>query len=110
MHWKASEYKIFLSYVGIPILRGVLSRRYDIQFSCLALAIFLLLRDAIEPTDLVLAETLLLQFVSDFEELYTLRFMMMNVHLADYVRKTGVDLCLQTVASLHQGLTVNNWA
>ena len=62
------------------------------------------MQDASDHTDLDLAETLLLQFVSDFEELYNLRFVVMNahklVHLADSARKSGVDLCLQIASYL----------
>ena len=93
VHWKASEFRNFLLYWGIPTLKGILSTNYLLYFACLAKAIFILSLDTIQPNDLIVAETLLFEFVKGFEDLYSLRYMTINVHqlvhLADSVRRTG---------------------
>lgn len=93
VHWKASEFRSFLLYWGLPVLSKVLSQQYLFHFCLLVKAIYLLSKDTIYPEDLEQAELLLFTFVEDFADLYTVRYMTMNVHqlvhLSDMVRKTG---------------------
>ena len=92
--WKASEFQNFLLFWGIPILKNCFkSNLYFIHFCLLVRAIYLLSQESITETDLVLAEMCLFEFVKRSEELYSLRFMTMNVHqlvhLVDVVKVTG---------------------
>ena len=41
---------------------------------------FILSQDVIKPNEIILAETLLFEFVGGFEDLYYKRYMTMNVH------------------------------
>ena len=91
--WKASEFRNFLLYWSIPILKNCLSRIHFVHFCLLVRAIYLLSQESISQDDIVLAESCLFEFVKNFEELYSRRYMTMNihqiVHLADVVRATG---------------------
>ncbi|XP_071478605.1 uncharacterized protein [Diadema antillarum] len=91
--WKASEYRNFLLYWGIPVLRHILSAAYFAHFCCLVKATFLLSKEMITPGDILQAEACIKQFVGSFAELYSERYMTMNVHqvlhLVNTVLKTG---------------------
>lgn len=93
VHWKASEYRNFLLYWGVPILTSVLSNCHILHFCALVKAIHILSQENIQEADLLVAENCLFNFVSLFPSLYSQRNMTMNlhqlVHLTDCVRATG---------------------
>lgn len=92
-HWKSSEYRNFLLYWGIPILRYVLDMELYTHFCLLARSIFLLSKEGVTFDELQAAESALLLFVEHFQILYGERYMTLNVHqlvhLTDCVRHTG---------------------
>ena len=79
-YWKASEFRNFLLYWGIPVLRHILSAAYFAHFCCLVKATFLVSKEIITPEDILQAEACIKQFVGSFAELYSGRYMTMNVH------------------------------
>ncbi|XP_078533887.1 LOW QUALITY PROTEIN: uncharacterized protein LOC144820125 [Lissotriton helveticus] len=92
-YWKASEFRNFLLFYGMPVLKHVLDRSRYLHFCLLMKAIHKLLNDDISQEDLNIAEQCLLLFVQLFNDLYEKRFLTMNVHqlvhLVDSVRATG---------------------
>lgn len=92
-HWKASEYRNFLLYWGLPVLRHVLYPEHFAHFCLLARSIFILSKEGISVQELHTADTALLLFVENFKDLYGERYLTLNihqlVHLADCVRYTG---------------------
>ena len=92
-HWKSSEYRNFLLYWSIPILREVLDSEYFAHFCLLARSIFTLSKEGITPEELQAADTALLLFVENFNILYGDRYLTLNLHqllhLTDCVRYTG---------------------
>lgn len=94
--WKAAEFKLFFFYYAPAVLKGVWdedNQRYFHHFLKLITAIYLLSQRSIFPEQIDYAETLLTEFVQDFEVLYGTRYMGMNVHqllhLAQCVRDLG---------------------
>lgn len=91
--WKAKEYKLWFFYYSVAVLNGVLDKQYLFHHIKLVSAISLLCQESIFPEQLDRASELLNQYVRDFQQLYGLRFMGMNVHLllhlVDVVRETG---------------------
>lgn len=51
-HWKASEFRSFLLYYGIPCVEGILPNSYLEHFACLVEATFLLLQEKITAKDI----------------------------------------------------------
>ncbi|XP_060573192.1 uncharacterized protein LOC132731094, partial [Ruditapes philippinarum] len=92
-HWKSSEFRNFLLYWGVPVLRHILNSDYFVHFCLLVRAIYLLSKENISDNDLKHAEGALLLFVECFQNLYGLRYYTLNlhqlVHLADCVTQTG---------------------
>lgn len=92
-HWKSSEYRNFLLYWGIPILKGILTPSLFGHFGLLVRGIYLLSKECISTNDLQDAEKCLLSFVELYTELYDERGMTLNVHnlvhLTDCVRNNG---------------------
>ena len=92
-YWKASEFRSFLLFYGVPLLCGILPSIYLQHYILLAHGIFILLKDNITENDLVAAESCLLEFVWKFERLYDLKFETLNfhqlVHLVDQVHNLG---------------------
>ena len=79
-HWKASEFRTFLLYYGVPILTDILPAEQLQHFTLLSHAIFILTSDSILPEEIARAETMLVNFVRNFQKLYGVRFMFYNVH------------------------------
>ena len=92
-HWKASEFRSWLLFYSIPVLKTFLRRTYLEHYSCLVESIYLLLGDAISPADLARAESLLTVFIKHFGTCYGKENVGMNVHnlghLVDGVRQWG---------------------
>ncbi|XP_069465487.1 uncharacterized protein [Ambystoma mexicanum] len=93
VHWKASEFRNFLLYWGVPILKKVLTESYFVHFCLLSRGIYQLSKESISEQDLSDAERCLITFVELYEQLYGERGMTLNlhnlIHLTDCVRFTG---------------------
>ncbi|KAK3920363.1 Halomucin [Frankliniella fusca] len=91
--YKASDFKIFMFHYSLPVLLGILPVNYWVHHSKFVAAISMLCQESISPDQLNDAEELLHSFVSDFQELYGLRYLGLNVHqllhLVDCVRSLG---------------------
>jgi len=89
--WKAKEFKLWFFYYSIPVMSGILPNDYLFHHMKLVTAIALLNQENIFPEQVERAGTLLVGYVRDFQLLYGLRFLGMNVHLlthlADCVRE-----------------------
>ncbi|XP_064468542.1 uncharacterized protein LOC135379646 [Ornithodoros turicata] len=85
--WKAQEYRSWLLYYSLPVLGGILPRRYFMHFSLLVRAVFLLLQDTVEGADLNVAQDLLSEFVVKYNMLYGDYCMVFNVHLLPHLAK-----------------------
>ncbi|KAK3932964.1 Halomucin [Frankliniella fusca] len=90
--WKASEYKLFLLYYSVPLLKNVLSEVYLKHHCLLVSAISLLSQDSISLAQVQTASKLLMSYVSDFARLYALRFLGMNVHQLIHLSDQVLDL------------------
>lgn len=91
--WKSLDFKVFLLYYSIPALLGIMPDEYMEHHMLLVSAVYLLSQRSISPEQIDRASILLNRYVKDFEHLYHLRFMGINVHqllhLPDSVRCLG---------------------
>ncbi|XP_034236341.1 uncharacterized protein LOC117642364 [Thrips palmi] len=91
--WKSKEYKLWFFYYSIVVMQGILEDVYLDHHIKLVSALSLLSLDSISPDQIDSAEELLLEYIKDFQNLYGLRYMGMNVHmlahLCDMVRDLG---------------------
>ncbi|KAK3916672.1 Halomucin [Frankliniella fusca] len=78
--WKASEYKLFLMYYSIPVMKNILPEVHLKHHCLLVSATFLLTQDSISLNQVQAASALLVSYVSSFANLYSLRYMGLNVH------------------------------
>ena len=78
--WKASEWRSWLLFYGVPCLTEVLHTRYLSHFALLSSAIYLLIQDSITPHQLQVADGMLFEFVVNFQLLYGVSCMTFNVH------------------------------
>jgi len=93
-HWKATEFRLFLLYVGPVALRKVLSKEKYENFLLFHTAIYILSQDlSMFPEWLNYAEGLITSFVSQIKRLYSADILIYNVHsllhLANDVRLHG---------------------
>lgn len=72
--YTASELQSWLLYYSLPCLVGYLPDKYLFHFAHLSEGIYILLSDAITPTQLGRARDLLLTFYKDFQSLYGKKF------------------------------------
>lgn len=79
-HMKASDFKIFFFYYSLPVLLGILPDNYWFHHSKIVTAIALLSKDSVSMFDLDQAEELIHAYVSEFEELYHLRYLTLTFH------------------------------
>ncbi|XP_047143313.1 uncharacterized protein LOC124817377 isoform X1 [Hydra vulgaris] len=80
--WKATEFRMFLLYVGIVALKGILDHKAYKHFLSLVLSIRMLCEDNNETRRIFLssARQLLLYFVSNCHEHYGDTFCVYNIH------------------------------
>jgi hypothetical protein len=80
-YWKATEFRLFLLYVGPVVLKSinVISREKYTSFLKLSVAIRLLLTNS-QENNLSFVESLLREFVNDCVKQYTTEFISYNVH------------------------------
>lgn len=92
-HWKASEFRSFLFFYGIPCLWNILPDEYFQHFLLLAEAIWLLNQSSISPKCLEKAGNMLRHFCLRIEALYGTRYQTFNahclLHLQDCVQNIG---------------------
>ncbi|XP_033103258.1 uncharacterized protein LOC117106034 [Anneissia japonica] len=93
-HFKASDFRSFLCYYGMVVLKGILPDDYYVHFSMMAIAIHTLSKDDIDAKDLAMADELLHMFYILFDANYgqencTIHVHNMCRHLVDSVRRGG---------------------
>lgn len=84
-HWKASEFRSFLLYYGIPCVEGILPNSYLEHFACLVEATFLLLQEKITAKDLKRCKKLLDVFYKCMAPLYGEETCGLNVHNLSHI-------------------------
>ncbi|XP_055073931.2 uncharacterized protein [Misgurnus anguillicaudatus] len=87
-YWKAHEWLMWLLYYSISVLKGILPDKYLNHWIKLASGIALLLSTSITSQQLLEAQDLLLQFVSEMEHLYGVSNVTYNVHLCLHLSKS----------------------
>ncbi|XP_062599958.1 uncharacterized protein LOC134261548 [Saccostrea cucullata] len=91
--WKASEWRAFLIFYSLIILRGTLPQQYVNHFFLLVFAIYTLLQSSVTLNEVDCAERALRKFVHQVGELYGTEHMSFNVHqllhVAQSVRNWG---------------------
>ncbi|KAJ1529969.1 hypothetical protein ONE63_006697 [Megalurothrips usitatus] len=85
--WKARDFENFLLSFSVPLLHNVLPRRKINHFVLLVQAVYFLLKRTVKEHEIILAEKLLLLYVSDVEDIYGLREMTFNVHLLTHLAR-----------------------
>jgi hypothetical protein len=78
--FKASDYKLFLLTYSLPVLLGILPAVYWEHHCKLVSAISLLSQDSISHEQIDVADELLHNYVKDFQQLYGLRYIGLNLH------------------------------
>lgn len=90
--WKGTEYRIFLNYVGVVLLKDHLPTKYYENFLLLFCAVRICSVDAYKDF-LPIARLLFLQFVNEYKRLYGTEFVSSNIHnlchIVDEVEKFG---------------------
>lgn len=92
LQWKATQYRLFLLYVGIIIMQNVLPKKLYTHFTCLVVAIRILCdKHNLQLIDY--AQSLLQYFVRKYSDYYGEQFLTHNVHnlihLCDDVKRFG---------------------
>lgn len=79
--WKAAEFRNFLLYTGLVVLKNILQDKIYMHFLTLHVAITILTRRNLYQEKLInFAEALLHHFVESFEILYGKQYISHNVH------------------------------
>lgn len=78
--WKATEFRQFLLYTGIVVMKSVLHRNCYNHFLCLSVAIRILTDEQLCAPFNAFANSLLLYFVSNYKNIYGDEYMSHNVH------------------------------
>ena len=79
-YWKASEFRSWLLYYSLPLLKEIQTEDYFQHYLLLVNAIFILLQDSIMPVDIDRSEKMLKHFNYLFAALYEDRYMTCNLH------------------------------
>ena len=92
-YWKASEYRAWLLFYSIPVMLGILPEEYFGHHMLLVEAIYLLLQESIDLTDVSKTEVLIQHYCYKVQHYYGEHFMTANMHhllhLAHVVRRYG---------------------
>lgn len=83
--WKASEWRSFLLFYGLPVLCGLLCKKYWNHFFLLVFGLYTLLQEKVQHIQIDQAENALKKFVKGFEKLYGKENMTFNVHLMTHI-------------------------
>ncbi|KAK3916166.1 Halomucin [Frankliniella fusca] len=78
--FKGSDYKMMFFFFSIPVLYGILPAPYWEHHCKLVSAVSLLSQDSVSPEQIQTADSLLNMYVSDFQHLYGVRYLGLNVH------------------------------
>jgi len=78
--WKAFDYKLWGLYYSLPVLVDIFPEIYWQHHCKLVSAIGILHQESISFEQLEVAEELLHSYLQDFQQLYGLRYMSINVH------------------------------
>ncbi|XP_052128883.1 uncharacterized protein LOC127751366 [Frankliniella occidentalis] len=78
--WKGQHMKIFLLYLALPVLEGILPVQYYNHFATFIHCLYVLNSSSISPEDLIFCSKELDTFVRQFQELYGERHMTINIH------------------------------
>ena len=93
LRWKATEFRQFLLYTGVIVLKDILSENLFNNFLLLSVAIRILADPSLAVTHCNYANDLLIAFVADAQQLYGREILVYNVHnlihLAADVKKFG---------------------
>ena len=92
-HWKATEYRQFLLYTGLYVLKGCLSSCYYDHFLTLSVACHILVTPSLAISHLDFARTLLRYFVDCGRVLYGSKFLVYNVHLLLHITDDVATQC-----------------
>lgn len=84
-YWKASEWRSFLLFYALPVLSGILSKKYLNHLFLLVFGVYTLLQENIQIVDINNAEKALKKFVMEFEKLYGRENMTFNLHLMTHI-------------------------
>ncbi|KAJ1531912.1 hypothetical protein ONE63_000555 [Megalurothrips usitatus] len=91
--YKAYDYKVFMFYYSLPVLLDILPVNYWVHHSIFVTAISILSQESISPDQLNYVDDMLHKYVSDFQTLYGVRYLGLNVHqllhLVSCVRSLG---------------------
>ncbi|KAK3920619.1 Dynein heavy chain 10, axonemal [Frankliniella fusca] len=90
--WKSLDFKVWLLCYSIPVLSGLMSDLYLDHHMLLVSGVFILSQQSISPEQINQASVLLSKYVSEFETLYDLRFMGINVHQLTHLAQCVEDL------------------
>ena len=92
-NFKASQLKDLILYYSLPILDGILPKKYYEHFELFVSGITLLSKKEVTEQDRIKANQLLHQFVKEYQQLYGVKHMSCNIHcllhLAEIVKRTG---------------------
>lgn len=92
-NWKATEFRLFVLYTGVQVLRGVLSPEMYKHFLQFHAAIYILSSDNATDEWVSMADGLLKEFVATIPVHYSRKFLHYNphslMHLADDVKLFG---------------------
>lgn len=78
--WKATEFRLFILYLGPFVLYKILDKQRHEHFMLLHTAVYILATAWKDSTNVLLAKSLLDKFVSKTETIYGKEFMVYNVH------------------------------
>ncbi|KAJ8022423.1 hypothetical protein HOLleu_37316 [Holothuria leucospilota] len=87
-HWKASEFRSWILFYCLPILKGILPAAFLSHTLLLVHALWILLQDTVTLDEISMCEIVLTKFVIGMEELYGIEHMTYNVHLMLHLSKT----------------------
>lgn len=85
-HWKATEFRLFLLYVGPFALHGILSETKFNHFILFHVAMYILVSPAANHIEWVeYASSLLLRFSEEFRHVYSKECCVYNVHMLNHL-------------------------
>lgn len=83
--WKAVEFRSFLLYLGPVVLKNVIHKKCYLNFLCLHVSIFILLKSNIDNNFLDFCKQLLDYFVRNFISIYGREWVSHNVHALQHL-------------------------
>lgn len=86
--WKASEWRAFLLFYSLPVLKGLLPARFWNHLFLLVFGVYTLLQDTIMTESILIAELALKKFIIMFQRLYGKNNMTFNIHLLTHTAQS----------------------